>query len=63
MTRRTIQIADQSPEAEIMIVDNSGSEVENVLGGGDEFIKVIVTDNDDSIEGVYGDSNQVVADK
>ena len=55
MTRRTIQIADQSPEAEIMIVDNSGSEVENVLGGGDEFIKVIVTDNDDSIEGVYGD--------
>ena len=38
-----------------MIVDASDSEVVNVLGGGDEFIKVVVTDYDDSIDGVYGD--------
>ena len=55
MTRRTIQISDQPPEAEILIVDASDSEVVNVLGGGDEFIKVVVTDYDDSIDGVYGD--------
>ena len=55
MTRRTIQISDQAPEAEILIVDSTDSEVVNVLGGGDEFIKVIVSDNDDSIDGVYGD--------
>ena len=55
MTRRTIQISDQPPEAEILIVDGTDTEVANVLGGGDEFIKVVVTDYDDSIDGVYGD--------
>ena len=54
MTRRTIQISDQPP-IEILIVDGTDSEVANVLGGGDEFIKVVVTDYDDSIDGVYGD--------
>ena len=29
--------------------------VENVLGGGEEYIQITVTDYDDSIDGVYGD--------
>ena len=55
MTQRTIQVADESPEVEIRIVNGQNETVENVLGGGEEYIQIIVTDYDDSIEGVYGD--------
>ena len=55
MTRRTIQISDQPPIAHILIVDGAGEEVENILGGGNEFIRVDVMDYDDTVEGVYGD--------
>ena len=55
MTQRTIQIADQAPQAQIEIVDEQNLSVENVLGGGGEYIKVTVTDYDDTIDGVYGD--------
>ena len=53
--QRTIQVADEPPEAEIKIVDVNGNPVENVLGGGEELIEIIVTDYDDSVEDVYGD--------
>ena len=55
MTRRTIQISDQPPIAQIFIVDEAGGSVENILGSGDEYIRVVATDYDDSVEGVYGD--------
>ena len=55
MTQRTIQVADESPEAEIRIVNGQNETVENVLGGGEEYIQITVTDYDDSIDGVYGD--------
>ena len=55
MTQRTIQVADEPPEAIIEIVNAQNESVVNVLGGGDEFILVTVTDYDDSVEGVYGD--------
>ena len=54
MTREQFRL-QTSRLKQIMIVDASDSEVVNVLGSGDEFIKVIVTDYDDSIDGVYGD--------
>ena len=53
--QRTIPVADEPPEAELRIVDSSGNPVENVLGGGEEYIEVTVTDYDDSIDNVYGD--------
>ena len=43
------------PEAVIDVVNSEHEYVENVLGGGEEYIRVTVTDYDDSIEGVYGD--------
>ena len=55
MTQRTIQIADQAPQAQIEIVDEQNYSVGNVLGGGDEYIKVTVTDYDDTVDDVYGD--------
>ena len=55
MTQRTIQVADQPPEANITIVNTQGDIVENVLGSENEYVKIIVTDSDDSISGVYGD--------
>ena len=55
LTRRTIQILDQSPIINLSIIDNEGNPVENVLGGGDETLKIVITDIDDSVEGVYGD--------
>ena len=48
MTQRTIKVADEAPEAQIEIVDEQNETVENVLGGGDEYIKVTVTDYDDT---------------
>ena len=53
--QRTIQVADDSPEAQIKIIDLSGEEVENVLAGGQEYIEITVTDYDDSVDDVYGD--------
>ena len=55
MTQRTIQVADEPPEAVIEIVNAQNESVENVLGGGEEYIRVTVTDYDDTVEGVYGD--------
>ena len=55
MTQRTIQVADEPPEAIIEIVNAQNESVVNVLGGGGEYIRVSVTDYDDSIDGVYGD--------
>ena len=55
MTQRTIQVSDEPPEATIEIVNAQNESVGNVLGGGGEYIRVTVTDYDDSIEGVYGD--------
>ncbi len=53
--QRTIQVADEPPVANISIVDINRNEVENVLGGGEEYIEVTVTDYDDSVDNVYGD--------
>ena len=55
MTQRTIQVADEPPEAIIEIVNAQNESIQNVLGGGGEYIRVSVTDYDDSIVGVYGD--------
>ena len=55
LTQRTIRVADEPPEATIAILNAQNEPVENVLGGGEEFIQVSVTDYDDSVQDVYGD--------
>ena len=55
LTRRTIQVADQAPIVNLSIVDASMNLVQNILAGGDESLRIEVIDNDDSIEGTYGD--------
>ncbi len=55
LTSRTIQIADQSPIVSMSIIDDEGETVENVLAGGDENLRIEITDNDDSVENAYGD--------
>ena len=55
MTSRTIKVADEPPEATIEIVNINNETVENVLGGGGEYVRITATDYDDSISGVYGD--------
>ena len=55
LTRRTIQISDQAPIVNMSIIDNEGNPVENVLGGGDEYLRIEATDLDDSVENTYGD--------
>ena len=37
------------------IIDSEGNPVENVLGGGDENLRIDVIDWDDSVENTYGD--------
>jgi len=55
LTRRTIQITDQAPIINLSIIDSEGETAENVLAGGSEFLKIIVTDIDDPVDGTYGD--------
>ena len=55
LTSRTIQISDQDPIVNMSIIDSEGYTVENVLGGGDENLRIEITDRDDSVENTYGD--------
>ena len=55
MTQRTIKIADEAPVAEISIINSNNQTLENILGGEDEYIRINVTDFDDSTAEIYGD--------
>ncbi len=55
LTRRTVQVADQAPIINLTLINSEGDYAENILAGGDESLKVTITDIDDPVEGVYGD--------
>ena len=55
ITKRNIGISDIIPEIEMAIVDDEGAIVSNLLAGGGENLLVAITDEDDGLEGAYGD--------
>ncbi|MAH91168.1 MAG: hypothetical protein CMA11_05310 [Euryarchaeota archaeon] len=55
LTRRTFQISDQEPVVNLSLVDENNLLIENILGGGNEYLRIEVTDYDDSVDGAYGD--------
>ncbi|MBT4982842.1 MAG: TIGR03790 family protein, partial [Euryarchaeota archaeon] len=52
LTRRTVQVADQAPIINLTLINSEGDYAENILAGGDESLKVTITDVDDPVEGV-----------
>ena len=55
LTRRSIGINDRTPLISLELIDDGGGEIDRLNGGGDENIKVIITDLDDGVDGAYGD--------
>jgi hypothetical protein len=55
LTRRNIGISDRIPLISLELIDDAGGEIDRLNGGGDENIKVIITDPDDGVDGAYGD--------
>jgi hypothetical protein len=55
LTRRNIGINDRIPLLSLELIDDEGSEIDRLYGGGDENIKVIIADHDDDVDGAYGD--------
>lgn len=55
LSRRTIQVNDMPPVIDLSIVDNLENPIENILAGGNEYLRVEVTDRDDSVSEAYGD--------
>ena len=55
LTRRTIQISDQKPTIQMSVIDKQSNAVTNILGSGDETLRVVVEDYDDSVSAVIGD--------
>lgn len=52
---RQIEVADRAPEIMISIVDSNGQQMNRVLGGGDEFVKISISDYDDPLSPIIGD--------
>jgi len=57
LNSRQIEVADRVPEVEISVVDLDGVTLSRVLGGGDEFVKIVITDADDPFSPIIGDLN------
>ncbi len=57
LNSRQIEVADRVPEVEISVVDLDGETLSRVLGGGDEFVKIVITDVDDPLSPIIGDLN------
>ena len=57
LNSRQIEVADRVPEVEISVVELDGETLSRVLGGGDEFVKIVITDVDDPLSPIIGDLN------
>ena len=55
LNRRQIEVSDKSPEIDISVVDSEGETLSRVLGGGGEFVKIVITDADDPLSPIIGD--------
>jgi uncharacterized protein (TIGR03790 family) len=55
LNSRQIEVADRVPEIGISVVNSEGFTQNKVLGGGDEFVKIVMTDIDDPLSPIIGD--------
>jgi hypothetical protein len=55
LNSRQIEIFDREPEIDISVVDSEGETLSRVLGGGGEFVKIVITDADDPLSPIIGD--------
>jgi len=55
LNSRQIEVADRVPEVEISVVDSEGINLNRVLGGGNELVKIVMTDIDDPLSPIIGD--------
>ena len=55
LNSRQIEVFDREPEIDISVVDSEGETLSRVLGGGSEFVKILITDADDPFSPIIGD--------
>ncbi|MDE0954356.1 MAG: hypothetical protein OR994_06745, partial [Candidatus Poseidoniales archaeon] len=55
LNSRQIEVFDRGPEIDISVVDSAGETLSRVLGGGGEFVKIVITDADDPLSPIIGD--------
>jgi uncharacterized protein (TIGR03790 family) len=55
LNSRQIEVFDREPEIDISVVDSEGETLSRVLGGGGEFVKIVITDADDPLSPIIGD--------
>ena len=55
LNSRQIEVFDREPEIDISVVDSDGETLSRVLGGGGEFVKIVITDADDPLSPIIGD--------